>query len=239
MESDGPTAHEDVQGAGPERARAEPTRLTRRLREDVRHHQERLREIAGEVAATESHVAATFRRMAEQARGKGRLEDARRLETEADKALSGAELQRRRAQQGPPAQPFGEPDQVRAEQRARAVRRALDEATRRREEAAFRRDEAALRRDEAARRRDEAAVERDHRAAERAEAAARRRADDRTGDDAGPGSAQRERLRAAWDRDAARLDRDAARNDREAAARDRAAAEADREQSEVDRETRY
>ncbi|MGY1592211.1 hypothetical protein ACI79D_09575 [Geodermatophilus sp. SYSU D00708] len=239
MESDGPAAHEDAQGAGPERVRAEPTCITQRLREDVRHHQERLREIAGEVAATESHVAATFRAMAEQARGKGRLEDARRLETEADKALFGAELQRRRAQQGPPGPPSGEPDQVRAEQRARAVRRALDEATRRREEAALRRDEAAFRRDEAALRRDEAAVERDQRAAERAEGAARRAADDRTGDDAGPGSAQREQLQAARDRDAARLDRDAARDDREAAARDRAAAEADREQSEVDRETRY
>jgi hypothetical protein len=166
---DGPTsidpARDDVQQPPTEHSEA-----FERNRQSVRRREDQLRELAAGIAATQEGLAGTFRDMAERARRENRLDDARRLESEAEAALRGAERERQQAAQ--PVRPrHREEADATAEHRWAAAISARDEAARRHEEAAQLRDEAGRQRDEAARRRDAVAAERDRRAATRDEQA--------------------------------------------------------------------
>jgi hypothetical protein len=229
--------------------------------QDARHLQQRLRELAGEVAITEHRIAATYHRLADRALSQGHLDDARRLEGQAGAALRSAEHEQQEAHR--PSDPTASASATlgSAQHWTVAVRRT-------REQAAWQRDQAARLRDEAARQRDAAATDRDERAVDRAVAAGRRdaAADERNASQerwvihlgASPadgtrqsraeqsivddevaatyrGQAADDHERAVADRVADAADRLAARDDRLAAARDRAASEVDRAAAARDR----
>ena len=251
-----------------ERGRAQQEEVSDRLRHDARVNEQRRRDVARQVSATESSIAATLHEMAERARQEGRMGDAKRLADEAAAAVEGAERERRQAEWRP---------SVHHDPRETAPQRR-DEAAQGRDEVARERDDAARQRDVVASRRDEQTVDRGVAAGLR-DAAAEKRSEEETEwarrlaasaggapsnagaeqvaidtevgetyrrfaeDNRRRASADRardasDRAEAGRNRMAAGEDRAAARTDREAARRDRAAAAADREQEVIDRETR-
>jgi hypothetical protein len=245
-----------------ERAPAEKDQASDHVHDDVRQHEQRLRELAEQLAATEDRVAATLHGMAERALREGRLKDAKRLEDEAAAAVQGAEREHRQAEWRPSIHTPREPDPAGAEHRQAVAQRAREAAAQRRDEAARGRDEVAWERDDAARQRDEAATRRDQQTVDRGVAAGRRdaAAEERAGEEAewarrpaasaggAPSEARAEQVaidkevgatyrRFAEDnRRRASADRAHDVGDRAEAARNRLAADEDREAARIDRE---
>jgi colicin import membrane protein len=246
------------------RAEGDQAETYLRLRRDLRAGQEKFREMAASVAATECMVATTMHRLAERALREGREDDARRLEARAAHARGVVEQEHRQMDRvweeaGSP------PGWDGAQEQWAAAGRARNEAARKRDEAARQRDEAARQRDEAARKRDELAVVRDKEAEERGhrtrESVVFEHRRDAAAGEPPEAEEHRSRLgmltagdvpidedveairgtsadadrRRATERQQNAADRDGARQDRLAAARDRDAARADREAAARDR----
>src|SRR4051794_8238546 len=233
-EDDENVAGEHLRGRSP----ADPTQSFERNRQNFRNGQERLRELASGVAGTEESLAATLHDLADRARLENRLDDARRLESQAEAALQHAVHERQEAER-PVESPHVEPARVDVEQRRVTLESAREaaalrqeEAVRLRDEAARRRDEAARLRDEAARRRDAVAAERDERAVDRAVAAGRRdgAAEERQG-----AAARWEPRGTAPERGASPAGEEQAAVDEQVEATHRERAEGDRRQTAADR----